>query len=142
LRLSLYSDFALRALMYLAGAEHHQPVRTAAIAQKYGISHFHLQKSVHGLRRLGYVTSSPGRNGGLRLAVPSASVKIGSLIAKLEETGLMVACHKGPCPLFGACALKGALDRAERVFYDSLDQYTLADVTKGKTLVALQRLIA
>ena len=140
LRLSLYTDLALRALMYLAGRKDNEPVSTAAIAQSYGISHFHLQKAVHGLRRLGYVSSSPGRNGGVRLAVPSSSIRVGTLVARLEETGHMVECARGPCPLAGACALKSALDRAERAFYESLDQCTLSDVVKGKTLSALQKM--
>jgi Rrf2 family nitric oxide-sensitive transcriptional repressor len=54
----------------------------------------------------------------------------------------MVDCKRGPCPLAGACLLKLALDRAERSFYEALDGFTLADVIKGKTLNALQKMIA
>ena len=142
MRLSMQTDFPLRALMYLAGQKGDQPVSTAVIAKSYGISHSHLQKAVHELRRLGYLKSPPGRNGGLQLASPSASVRIGTLVAKLEDTGRMVDCKRGPCPLAGACLLKLALDRAERSFYEALDGFTLADVIKGKTLNALQKMIA
>lgn len=138
----MQTDFALRALMYLAGRKGDQPVGTAVIAKSYGISHFHLQKAVHELRRLGYLQSSPGRNGGLQLASPAASVRIGRLVAELEGRGRLVDCKRGPCPLAGACLLKQALDRAEGLFYEALDSFTLADVIKGKTFATLQKMIA
>lgn len=142
MRLSLYTDLSLRTLIYLAGKSDVGPVSTPAIAERYGVSIHHLQKAVNGLRKLGYVRSTLGRSGGLELAVPAHTLKIGSLVAKLESRGCLVDCLRGPCPLAGACLLKVALDSAENAFFAKLDEYTLADMVRGATLRALRRLMA
>ena len=101
-----------------------------------------LQKAVQALRKLGYVGSTAGRFGGLSLAVPASSIRIGSVVAALESMGHLVNCNKGPCPLDGACLLKLALDRAERGFFLELDQYSLADVVRGPTADVLDMLLS
>jgi Rrf2 family nitric oxide-sensitive transcriptional repressor len=142
LRLSLYTDFSLRLLMYLAQAEPGVWVTTPTVAQAFDISLNHLQKSVQGLVRAGYVEALQGRAGGVRLAKPAASIRIGGVVAALEGSGCLVDCGRGPCPLSGLCALKHALDEAERGFIRALDCYSLADVVTGQTGTALRSLIA
>jgi Rrf2 family nitric oxide-sensitive transcriptional repressor len=142
LRLSLYTDFSLRLLMYLAAAEPGAWVTTPSIAKAFGISLNHLQKSVQGLARAGYVEALQGRAGGVRLAKPAASIRIGGVVAALEGSGCLVDCARGPCPLSGLCVLKRALDEAERGFIRALDGYSLADVVANQTGAALRNLIA
>lgn len=127
--------------MYLAGAPVSRRVNTGEIAKAYGISAFHLQKTVLGLVRLGYVETTPGRNGGLRLARRPEDIRIGTLVADIEETGRLVECQRGPCPLAGKCILKGVLDDAERVFIKELNKKTLADVVASPTGVALRKMM-
>jgi Rrf2 family transcriptional regulator, nitric oxide-sensitive transcriptional repressor len=141
MRLSLYTDFSLRMLVYLAGNKGGQPVSVAEIARKYRVSAHHMRKVAQGLRRLGYVSSISGRGGGLRLALPAESLRIGDVVEAMEGSGKLVDCHAGPCMLHGGCILKGALDRAERGFIDSLKKYSLADVVRGPTLVRLEMLM-
>lgn len=142
MRLSLYSDLSLRALLYLAGVEDGRLVSTGAVAERFQVSAFHLQKVIHGLRRFGLVESVAGRKGGLRLARPPESIRLGELLARIEGAGALVDCARGPCPLCGACTLKETLDQAERAFYDVLDRFTLADIARDKTLAILRRLVA
>ena len=59
----------------------------------------------------------------------------------MEGVGAMADCSRGPCPLQGGCALKGALDHAEQTFLDELRKYTIADVVRGPTLVRLERIM-
>jgi len=141
LRLSLYTDFSLRLLMYLAAAEPGAWVTTPNVAHAFGISLNHLQKSVQGLVRAGYVEALQGRAGGVRLAQPAAEIRIGGVVAALEGSGCLVDCGRGPCPLSGQCLLKRALDEAERGFIRALDGYSLADVVAQQTGAALQGLI-
>jgi len=68
LRLSLFTDFSLRLLMYLAVAEKDTWVKTPEVARAFGISVFHLQKAVQGLVRAGHIVAQQGRTGGLQLA--------------------------------------------------------------------------
>lgn len=141
MRLSLYTDFSLRLLVYLAGTSAGKPVAVAEIARRYKVSAHHMRKVAQGLRRLGYVTSVSGRGGGLRLAVPAESLRVGDVVEAMEGRGKLVDCQLGPCMLHGSCALKGALDRAERGFIDSLKKYSLADVVRGPMLVRLETLM-
>ena len=141
MRLSLYTDFSLRLLVYLAGTPDGKPVSAGVIARKYRVSAHHMHKVAQGLRKLGYVESLSGRNGGLRLAVPAASLRVGDVVEAMEGRGHLVECERGPCTLHGACILKGALDRAERGFLDELKKYTLADVVRGPTVVRLEHLM-
>jgi Rrf2 family transcriptional regulator, nitric oxide-sensitive transcriptional repressor len=141
-RLSLYTDFSLRLLMYLAAAGGGRLVTTAEVARAYGISVHHLQKAATGLTHAGYVEAVQGRAGGLRLAVEPALLRLGDIVARLEEVGCLVDCARGPCPLAGRCALKGMLDQAERRFVDELNRFTLADAVghqTGKAIDALSR---
>jgi Rrf2 family nitric oxide-sensitive transcriptional repressor len=143
LRLSLYTDFSLRLLMYLAAAEPGGWSTTPKIARAFGISLHHLQKSVQGLVRAGYVEALQGRAGGVRLAKPAESIRIGGVVAALEGSGCLVDCGRGPCPLAGLCVLKHALDEAEKGFIQALDCYSLADVVaQQQTGAALRNLIA
>jgi len=142
LRLSLYTDFSLRLLMYLAATETGAWIRTPDVASAFGISLNHLQKAVQGLVRAGYVEALQGRSGGVRLAKKPEAIRLGTVVAHLEGSGCLVDCERGPCPLAGNCILKVALDGAERVFIDELNRFTLADVVVRKTGVALRELIA
>ena len=71
MRLKSYTDYALRVLMHLAA----KPDRLASIgeiARTYRISHNHLMKVVHDLRKQGFLDAVRGRTGGIRLGRPAA----------------------------------------------------------------------
>ncbi len=127
--------------MYLAALEPGAWATTPRVAGAFGISLSHLQKSVQGLVRAGYVEALQGRAGGVRLARPASDIRIGAVVAELEGSGCLVECGRGPCPLAGVCLLKVALDEAERGFIQALDGYTLADVVAERTQAALRRLV-
>ncbi len=128
--------------MYLAAIDRGVWTTTRDVAQTFGISLNHLQKSVQGLVRAGYVEALQGRAGGVRLAKQPEEIRIGTVVAELEGSGCLVDCGRGPCPLAGLCILKIALDDAERGFIRELDRYTLADVVAHRTQTALRSLIA
>lgn len=141
MRLSLYTDLSLRLLVYLAGVDRSQLISTTVVARKYRVSAHHMRKVAQGLRKLGYVESVEGRGGGLRLAVEPEFLRIGKIVESLEGIGRMADCTGGPCPLNGACLLKGALDRAERGFLEELNKASIADVVRGPTVIRLEKLI-
>lgn len=131
MRLTVYSDYSLRLLMYLAV----RPERLSTIkeiAQAYTISENHLMKVVHQLGLAGYVETVRGRNGGMRLGKPADKIGLGELIRHTEPDMDIVPCFEAEnksCPLRRACRLKGALERARLAFLGVLDDYTLADLT-------------
>ena len=141
MRLSLYTDFSLRLLVYLAGAKDGKPVSSASIAKRYRVSAHHMHKVAQGLRKLGYIHSVSGRYGGLKLATAPESIRVGDVVAAMEGIGSIVDCKRGPCPLHGACSVKSVLDRAGRGFVDELRKHTIADVIRGPTLLRLDHIM-
>ena len=131
MRLTVYSDYSLRLLMYLdVRPERLSTIRE--IAEAYNISSNHLMKGVHQLGLAGYVETVRGRNGGMRLGRPAAEIGLGELIRHTEPDMDIVPCFEPEnqsCPLRKACRLKGALDKARLAFLGVLDEYTLADLT-------------
>jgi Rrf2 family transcriptional regulator, nitric oxide-sensitive transcriptional repressor len=77
----------------------------------------------------------------LRLNKPAAEINVGRLIRRTEPGWDLVECFDpatNRCPIDGACGLKGALKRAQRAFFDVLDDHTLADcLPRAQTLVQL-----
>ena len=133
LRLTQFSNFAIRALMY-AALNGSTPSAVPEIARAYGVSYDHLKKVAAELCRLGYLETVRGRNGGVRLAKDPGAIRIGEVIRQTEGDTLLVECFDPAtniCPLLTACQLRVALQEALAAFYDVLDRYTLADLIRA-----------
>ncbi len=127
MRLTAYTDYALRTLLYLA-ANREELVTIQAIADAHGIAKNHLTKVVHQLGQLGYVETVRGRNGGLRLGREPADIGIGEVVRQTESDFFMAACfddQSSGCIYQNACGLKGTLAKATNAFLAVLDEVTL-----------------
>lgn len=132
MKLSLFSDYSLRVLMY--AAVKHDAFLLDEVTAAYGISRHHLAKVVHRLARIGYLETTRGRGGGVRLALAPEEIRLGKLVRQTEAQSIMVECFDpltNTCPLMGSCRLKGILASAMNGFYASLDQHTLRDLVTG-----------
>jgi Rrf2 family nitric oxide-sensitive transcriptional repressor len=130
MRLTAYTDYALRTLMFLA-LNRDQLATIQQIADVHGIAKNHLTKVVHQLGMLGYVTTIRGRKGGLRLAREPSAINVGEVVRHTENDFFMATCfdpHSGGCVYAGACGLQGALGRASGAFLAVLDGLTLEQV--------------
>jgi len=134
MQLTLYTDYSLRALVFL-GLKGDELATVNEIASSYGISRNHLVKVVHNLSQLGYLNTVRGKGGGVRLARQPEDINIGKLVLKTEPHFNVVECFEKDnvgCPIDGMCALKGALGKAYTAFMTVLEEYTLADVLSNK----------
>ncbi len=141
MRLTAYTDYALRVLMQVAMKEG-ELVRVSEIADAYGISHNHLTKVVHNLGSLGFLSTVQGRNGGMRLARPSDQITVGQVVREFEPDFRLVECFDpgaSDCRVQRACVLKNAFGDALELFLGRLDRVTVADLVKprGKLQVLL-----
>jgi Rrf2 family transcriptional regulator, nitric oxide-sensitive transcriptional repressor len=130
-KLTSYTDYALRTLMHLAESGE-QLVTISDIADKQGIARNHLTKVVHHLGQLGIVETTRGRNGGLRLGRKPEDINIGEVVRHTEQDFVVAECfEKGNlnCLYSSSCKLKGALGRAMAAFFDVLDEINLASLT-------------
>ena len=129
MRLTTFTDFALRALMRLAG----EPARSFAtneIATEFGISRNHLAKVVRDLADGGFISTQRGAGGGFTLARPPQSITLGEVVRSLEARHALVECFRddgGSCVLTPRCRLKTKLAAAREAFFRELDATTLAE---------------
>ena len=134
MRLTVYTDYALRLLMYLALKE--EGLSTIAeVSESYDISKNHLMKVAHQLSIAGYVATVRGRRGGLRLAKPAEAIGLGEVVRHAEPDMALVPCFKpidGACAIQRCCVLQGAVEKACLAFLEVLDGYNLSDLVKPR----------
>ena len=141
MRLTLYTDYAVRMLMFVALRDG-QRGTIREIAAAYGISRNHLMKVAHNLQREGYLTTTRGKGGGLQLALPPDQIRLGTLVRTMEPDMILAECF-GPCNqcvITPNCRLKYVLDDALRAFLAKLDEFTLEDVTSPRAQKLRQHL--
>lgn len=133
MRITKFSDFALRVLIYLASKPGEELVTISQLATVYSISVHHVRSVVHKLGQLGYINSIQGKGGGLELAMSANDISIGDVIRNTESDFYMVDCFnpEGDCPIKRSCILQQIINEALGAFLQTLDQYTLADITKN-----------
>lgn len=142
MRLTNYTDYTLRTLIYLA-LQPDRLVTIAEISERYGISEAHLMKVVHQLGIAGDIETVRGKGGGLRLARPPESIGVGDIVRRCEPDLALVPCFavSGECAIEPSCVLRKALRDALAAFVAALDHYTLADLVEPRrNLNALLRI--
>ncbi|MGQ4274087.1 Rrf2 family transcriptional regulator [Terrihabitans sp. B22-R8] len=133
MRLTRYTDYTLRVLIYLSAREG-KVCSISEMSKAYGVSKNHLMKVVHDLGKAGYVVSARGRTGGIKLARPAAQIVVGEVVRHAEEGFDLVDCRN--CVIAPACGLNGILGEALAAFLAVLDRYTLADVASRGSHIA------
>ena len=138
MKLSTFTDYSLRLLMYLA-VEPQRRATIAEVAAAFGSSQHHLTKVAHGLGRHGWLANVRGHGGGLALALAPQQIVVGAVVRHTEHSVLPAACFAdadSACTIGTACRLRGVLDEALQAFYRVLDRYTLADLAADPQALA------
>jgi Rrf2 family nitric oxide-sensitive transcriptional repressor len=135
MRLTNYTDYSLRVLIYLAMKPDNELSNIKEIAEVYNISKNHLMKVTFELGKMNVIETIRGRNGGIRLAHSPEDINIGEIVRKTEEDFHIVECFdddKNQCVISPACGLKHILNKALLAYFEVLDQYTLSDLVKNQ----------
>jgi Rrf2 family nitric oxide-sensitive transcriptional repressor len=132
MRLTQWTDYTLRVLMYCAASlERPEPVTITEIAESHGISRSHLTKIVQELAARGWLETTRGRGGGMRLLVSAKDINLGEVVRATETDFAMVECFDAmlnQCRLSQYCKLKSVLNQATQNYLAVLDDVTLADL--------------
>ena len=141
MRLTMYTDFSLRVLLYVGVKGTKELSTVQEISDAYNISKNHLTKVVHELGKMGLIETTRGRGGGIRLLLKPEQINIGETVRKTEDDFHLVECFNcqtNKCVITSVCRLKGVLHEALEAYFKVLDSYTLADfVTDNAGLAAL-----
>lgn len=132
MRLTTYTDYALRTLIDLA-ANRDRLVTIQDIAERHGIAKNHLTKVVHQLGLLGVVETVRGRNGGIKLGKEPTQINIGALVRDTEPDFFMAECfgkNGSACIYNPSCVLKDVLRSATSAYLEVLDGVTLGNLVK------------
>lgn len=127
MRLTKQTDFALRALIYLAKIPAGERAFAQDIAKSYEIPLNHLTKIINKLGRLGYVNTYRGRNGGIELGKAKEDIFVRQIIVDFEPFLNPADCDN--CLLSEYCVLKDCLTRASEAFLQSLGDTSLAEIS-------------
>ncbi|MFU0504976.1 RrF2 family transcriptional regulator [Pseudaminobacter sp. NGMCC 1.201702] len=129
MRLTYFSDYSLRMLMYAACAGN-RLITIEEAARTFGVSKTHLNKVANLLTRHGYLRAVRGRTGGLALGRRPEAIRIGDVVRLTEPDFALVECFAAgnQCVITNSCRLSGVLNEAMASFQDTLDRYTLADI--------------
>jgi len=137
MRLTTFSDYSLRVLIYLA-TEPDRRATIAEIAQAFEVSENHLMKVVHFLGRAGWLRNVRGKGGGLELARAPGEIRLGAVL-RASETQLPAECFDratNRCVITPVCKLKHVLAEASAAFYGTLDRYTVEDIAANRRALA------
>ena len=137
MRLTRFSDYSLRVLIYLAVREERSSI--AEVSRSFNVSENHLMKVVHRLSTLGYIQSTRGKKGGIQLGMEPKKINLGKIIVELEPDFDIAECFNEAsdhCSISPVCRLKNVLDKAKSAFLRTLGNYSLADVVQNRTQLA------
>jgi Rrf2 family transcriptional regulator, nitric oxide-sensitive transcriptional repressor len=132
MQLTKWTDYSLRVLMYCAAQrERGTPVTIAEIEHAHGISRSHLMKVVMSLAAHGFLETTRGRGGGMRLLKPASETRVSDVLRCTETDFTLLECFDAAlntCGLAGRCRLESVLHTAMARFLEVLDAVTLADL--------------
>lgn len=138
MKLTAFTDFSLRVLIYLAAQPGQRPT-IAEIATAFDVSEHHLTKVVHFLGKAGWLANVRGKGGGLALGDLPERIGIGAVVRQTEGHSVVAECFSedgGKCCIAPVCHLRGVLGEAVKAFYAVLDRFTLADLVGNRQQLA------
>lgn len=132
MRITSFTDFGLRTLIYLGALPSGQLSSITEVSALYDASHNHMTKVIGQLRKCGYVKALRGKGGGICLALPAEQIRIGEVMRALEVHLDGVDCSTTECRLLPHCKLKQAIKKGMESFFNTMNEYTLADIVEDK----------
>lgn len=132
MRFSKKSDYALRTLSCLAVQEKDRQISIRKLSAINDIPYRFLQQIVLDLKQNGWVTTLPGREGGLLLARPPEHITVGEVVRFFDGVLAPIGCvsitHYTACSQEKSCLFRPLLLEIRNYTAALLDRTTLADL--------------
>ncbi|CEJ87075.1 Transcriptional regulator, BadM/Rrf2 family [Hyphomicrobium sp. GJ21] len=133
MRLTKQTGHAIRILIDCTLAND-ELVKVADVSERLGVTKQNVFKIVHILSHAGFLSAVRGPNGGVRLAKPATSIKIGDVVRAIEVTRVQVEGGRGRKTVDNdPASINAMFDDALSAFISVLDQHTLAELASQKS---------
>ena len=134
MRVSAKSDYALRALIEMAGRADGPPVSAEELGRLQTIPHGFLQAILADLRRAGVVVSQRGQSGGWRLGRPADEVSVADVIRAVDGPLVSVYGLRPESVTYNekADVLQHVWIAARHSLRDVFEQVTIGQLASGK----------
>jgi Rrf2 family protein len=140
--LSHTAEYALRAVLHLAGLPAGRRVRVEEIATVLGLPANYLSKTLQALARAGVLTATRGPGGGFALAVPATELTLHDVVSAFDRPVDERRCLLGnpTCSDRTACAAhatwKATADQVARFFRTTVVADIAAPPAPPRTRIA------
>lgn len=133
--ISYTSDYALRAILVLAGDTRQRPLRADELAEATGAPRNYLGKTLNALVKAGVLRSARGPAGGFSLAIPAENLTIARVIDCFVEPKPHARCLLGnrPCDEVNPCSAHQLWTAINEKRRDPLATTTVAELLRGTT---------
>ena len=130
--LSRSSEYAIRALAYLAAQKTRPWLLSRQIAEELGMPPPFLAKILQTLAGVGILESQRGRGGGFKLLKRPEALSLYEIVEPFDHLGHRTLCVLGQklCGDEHACPLHHAWKSSRTTFLNALEQTSLADVER------------
>ena len=130
--LSGTAQYALRAVVYLAGCSGGPPVRAVELADAVDVPHNYMGKILHQLVRAGILKSVRGKHGGFELDRPPEGITLLQLVSLFDDLGVDNKCLFGRVECGGGdpCPAHEKWGRVAEQIVDFFRNTTVSDVLK------------
>ncbi len=133
--LSQTVEYALRAIVHLAGLEPGKAVNSESIAEQTKVSQGYLAKILRDLVVAGLITSQRGPNGGFTLARPAGSISMLDVVNAVDPLQRVTKCPLGNPLHVELCPLHRRLDDATAMIEGEFRRTTIAEVVETNTKI-------
>ncbi len=135
MKLSRKSDYALRALVTLAGRGSLGHMSIRELAEINDVPRRFLEQIMLELKAKGIVRSIAGRVGGFELAQPPELITMGRIVRIFDEMLSPIPCvsasHYEPCSQESVCRFRRVLLDIRNYTARRMDEATLASIAAG-----------
>ncbi|MFZ5820665.1 MAG: RrF2 family transcriptional regulator [Chloroflexota bacterium] len=126
IRINRKTDYAIRVLLALAKQGDEAMLPTSQIQQEMLIPKALAIRVVAQLAQGGFITTFPGRDGGLKLARPAAQINLRQVVTHMEGDFQVSECLHGggTCPFDNSCPVRTRWARLQAMIQNELENTT------------------
>lgn len=137
--LSTKGRYGLKAIFELSLSYGEGPVPLKKISDKYDISENYLEQLFSKLKKVGYIKTTRGSQGGYSLAKRPEEITVGMILRTLEGEITASGCiNKEVCSRESICATRVIWEKIEKSINDVIDNITLLDMINEHVRITME----